>query len=295
MKNDRKIVVFGKVLLSGEHSVVYGYPALVAGISMPLEVMIEAADHFTLESDSSDEMGLVRESLSLVGVAQDLVKVRIKSEIPPGSGLGSSAALCAGVIRAGSDYLGKKLSKKQWFELAWQAEKKAHGNSSGVDPAAAVYGGVLWYLKNKEMTQVRLQKRCKLLLMQSGKPDETTGEMVARVAKGNQLDPHRQKKIFRALGKVTTAMRSALEEGKDLWPLVDENGKLLEELGVVGEKTRKFCGRLRELSCGVKISGAGGVRNGSGMLVVAHQELDTIQTELATWGCDLYPVSIGGS
>jgi mevalonate kinase len=276
--------VRGKVLLSGEHVVVHGKPALVAAIDKGIEVKIKTYKGFELNSTHRDGLGLVKEAFRVARIEPNNMRITITSTLPVGSGMGSSAALCAAVIEAGAEFIGKTLTKKEWYELTWQAEKKAHGNSSGVDPAAVVYGGLLWYVRGKEMEQVKAGSTYPLLLVQTGKPVESTGEMVEAVASRYEVLSTKYEVLFKNIGEVTKLMRRAMVEGRKIKDLVDENGMLLEELGVVGKKAIQLSERLRQLGCGVKVAGAGGVKEGSGMIIVCHEELDTIQAQINRLG-----------
>lgn len=285
------IIVSGKVLLSGEYSVVYGYPALVARIDKQLRVKLEPAPKFLLESDRQDDQGLVRYGLELSDLDPELVKVTVTSDLR--AGMGSSAALCAGIIKAAYRLHGKTLSTDKWFELTWECERKAHGNSSGADPAAVIYGGLLWYVRDKELNVLTIPKSYRMLLVQTGKPAETTGEMVARVEQCFKKDKIRTAEILGKIGVVTAKLREKLEQGEEIKGLVNDNGCLLEDLGVVGEKASKVSRNFRRHGCGVKITGAGGLKDGSGMLLVTHPEIDTIATEVSKAGTESFMITIG--
>jgi mevalonate kinase len=294
-KKITRATVRGKILLSGEHVVVYGQPAIVAGIDREMVVTVESSEQgFLVVSQHRDGLGLVEESLRRLNIDPETVRVTIESTLPVGSGMGSSAALCAGIIKAGADYIERQLTDREWFELAWKAEKKAHGNSSGVDPAAAVYGGLLWYVRGSELEHLKLKTTYSLLLVQTGKPKESTGEMVAGLSSRYKKQETRCKQLFTRIGKVTRQIRVALEQSTSIKDLVDENGRLLEELGVVGEKAKILSETLRRKGCGVKIAGAGGVKKGSGMMIVMHDELDTIHKELLAGDYPVYPITVGG-
>lgn len=283
-----KVTVFGKVLISGEHSVVYGEPALVASIDKRMEIELVEFKGYRLVSEVEDGAGLVRRALALGGVDPNGVKVKIWSEIP--SGMGSSAAVSAGVIKAAYKWQGKKLGRQKWHELAWKAERLVHGNSSGVDPAAVIFGGLLWYVRGREIGKLKLKKPYRMVLVETGKPAESTGEMVSFVAERMKIYDLRFKKIVTELGKVSMKIREVMRKRGEIKDLMNENGVLLEELGVVGEKAIKISEKLRSMGWGVKITGAGGVKAGSGRLVVVGAELKTIRR----MGYEAFEVKVGG-
>src|SRR5262249_23950184 len=134
----------GKVILLGEHAVVYGRPALAAGVGLGLSVELSAGDGpGRVESDppvppdDARPLALVREALGLLELpASDLV-VRISSELPVAVGLGSSAALSVALLRALAEATGRTLAPAEELALARRLEAIFHGHPSGIDPAAA--------------------------------------------------------------------------------------------------------------------------------------------------------------
>jgi len=124
--------ICGKVILAGEHAVVYGKMALAASISLGVRVSV-------VESGGSEKNPIVDKAIKVAGGDQN-TRVLIESELPIGSGLGSSAAVAAATIKAVREYLGKPINEEELFKLTFECEKIAHGNASGLDPAAVVYG-----------------------------------------------------------------------------------------------------------------------------------------------------------
>ncbi len=281
----------GKVLLSGEHSVVYGQPALVASVDRNMTVTLRPSNGFHLQSAVEDKIGLVRYALELAEVDPDVYSVSIDSNIP--SGLGTSAAVCAGVIQAAYESVGNKLERDALFRLAWQCEKRAHGNSSGVDPAAVVYGGLIWYVRDKERTTLPLKTHYSFLLVDSGTPKESTGEMVSLVGSRLKHKKATFKKHITEIGEVTRLFRRQLLKGQRVTKVINDNGLLLEKLGIVSKQTRELSEHLRAMGCGVKVTGAGGVKTGSGMLLVDHPEFDTISRKLTSMRLNLFEIIIG--
>src|SRR3989338_7108872 len=176
-----------KVILSGEHAVVYGKPALVSAINLRLI--------FTISSRSSKDGRLDKEILFIskevkkyiinqkINFVDKPFSFEIDSKIPIGRGLGSSAALSVAAVAAFLDfYSGKQFEKKIINNLAYQIEKYFHQNPSGVDNSSACFGGLIFYKKkvglNKLDFKIPKNFEDKLFLIDSGKPKETTGEMV---------------------------------------------------------------------------------------------------------------------
>jgi mevalonate kinase len=277
----------GKILLSGEHSVVYGKPALAASIDLGVRVSVETHCNASVRNNiHTDDKGLVRKAIELAGGDPDKVTVTIDSDLPVGSGLGSSAAIAAAVIKAVRLYREMPLSNDELFQLTLEIEKIAHGNPSGVDPATVIYGGLIWYIKGKPVERFAMKHPITVLLINSGKPAESTKEMIEMVAT-------KDKNLIEEIGEITIKMKYALETGGDIIPLITANGLLLEKLGIVESKAQALSLALRNLGAGVKVIGAGGIHDGSGMMLVYHSDLSLITPFLKEKKIHYYEVSLG--
>ena len=254
MSNQQQFVP-GKVILSGEHAVVYGKMALAASISLGVLVSV-------VESDGSEKTEIVQKAIEVAG-GNENNQVKIESELPVGSGLGSSAAVAAATIKAVKDYLGQPTTTEELFELTMECEKLAHGNPSGVDPAVVIYGGLVAYTKGQPIKRIKLEKPIKILLVDSGRPSESTRAMVELVAQNPA-----KIKIIDQIGVLVEQIKLYLERGDEIRDLLNKNGLLLEDLGVVGSRASRLSKKLREMGASVKITGAGGVKTGSGMMMV---------------------------
>lgn len=239
----------GKIILAGEHAVVYGQPAIVAAIDRRLTVRVWRRE--TKIKMSS----LVKFALSQILKPEERVDLRIESQLPIGSGLGSSAALATALVWA----LRKDSSLKTKNQLVKIIEDKQHGKSSGVDQTIVREGGFLRFQQGVFKT-VKL-KLTRAILINSGKPLESTGEMVRQVAKG------RFDKEFKAIGKLVNYWRPEV---------IKANEALLEKIGVVGEKAKKMIRQIETIGGMAKVCGAGGVKGGSGMILVVHQDKEKL-------------------
>jgi len=174
-----------KIILFGEHFVVYGEPAIVlaidkrAYVSAKLRtdqrlyinsVNLGLSGFFTKEQFHPERGGEeARTKLEPVKVAAQRVldfskkevglSLEVRSSIPVASGLGSSAAVAAAVAVAVSQLLDVKLSKEQIFDIAYEAERLVHGTPSGIDPAISTYGGVLLFHKNRGVKSLNVKGR----------------------------------------------------------------------------------------------------------------------------------------
>ncbi|MFZ5932846.1 MAG: mevalonate kinase family protein [Patescibacteria group bacterium] len=244
-----KVSAPGKVILSGEHAVVYGYPSLITAVSRRLSIKCIKG------------------------------KKKVDSEIPIGCGMGSSAAYAVAVSALKLKLSGKPWDLEKINREAYKMEKKRHGNPSGADNTTVTYGGLLWYRKESEELKVFSQisprrKLPRIILINSGAPKESTKEMVSLVGNLYRVRPKKVERIFGKIEEVTRTFLKFLlkEESPSLNDLIKENESLLEELGVVSEPTRSLIRKMEKIGAAVKISGAGGKTLGSGILLAYHPE-----------------------
>lgn len=278
------ISVPSKVHLLGEHSVVYGKPALLAAIDKRILATITSSKIKHIQGAGK----YIREIGELLKILEEEVKkktkikkikpysMKINSQVPVGSGLGSSAALSAGLTAALLSFLKVPWDKKTVFDVAYVGEKFFHGNPSGGDLATVIEGGFLWFRKEleflKTFSPLPFEPRKnigKFILINSGKPEESTREMVEKVAKLRISSFQKVQSLFNSQEELTKQMVIALRDGDEnsLIECIKLSEKNLEELGVVGKKAQSIIVEIERLGGSAKISGAGGVKNGSGMLL----------------------------
>lgn len=218
-------------------------------------------------------------------------KLSIKSDIPIGSGMGSSAALSIAI--AGAIYLlfNKNLDKEVINEIAYLAEQKKHGLPSGGDNAASCFGGMVWY--RKETPDLKIiktipfdfsQKLAKnFIAIHTGIPVESTGEMVSAVRTLCQQKPEFVENILSDQEKLTRELLSAIknENKTEIMRIIKEGEKNLENLGVVSDSAKLFIRAIEEIAGAAKICGAGGKTKGSGMVLAYCLDKKSVK-QLAT-------------
>lgn len=269
----------GKVIFSGEHAVVYGKPALVCALNRRLKFTLD----YHLENGRCQD-GNIKFIKNLVAkflnqkTKLSQYRYQINSEIPIGRGLGSSAALSTAATACFLNFFsGKSFDKKTINSLAYEAEKKFHQTPSGVDNTTSCFGGLIYYrkefefLKNISHLPFKIPKEIeeRLFLIDSGKPNEKTAEMVGFVKENYSK---KTEKIFEEIEKITKRMVLALKEKNqnEFARSIFKNERLLEKLGVVSEKTKNLLYQLKSFGVG-KITGAGGKKRGSGYLLFFSQ------------------------
>ena len=278
----------GKVILSGEHSVVYGHPAVVMATTIGSHVTAKSVVDQELTQDVGVPLDFSHRLRCIFSekleVSTQHLHLHFSTELPLQSGMGSSASLAAAGYRALAQATHTSLNDDQLFELVQESERAVHGNPSGVDAAAVVYQGVFVFCKEDGKIQ-RRQLLCpnasllKFFLIQSGKPTETTKEMVSDVAE-RWRESELMKSVVNELGSTTQSIISALEEGnrEALLSLMKNNEQLLEALGVVSESAQKLIRELEEMGAAAKVTGAGGRVRGSGMIIVFHEDQSQFDT-----------------
>ncbi|RJR15731.1 mevalonate kinase [Candidatus Microgenomates bacterium] len=308
----KKIVVSapGKLHLSGEHAVVYGKPALLTSISKRLFVTVTETSGSELVIDlpdvhSSDTTAGQKLIKRLLTIAQTQFQhnitgltVSVHSEFPIASGLGSSAALSVALVGAMSQLVQAPWNQTDINEKAYSLEKLIHGNPSGGDNTIASFGGLLWYRKEFEflktfwMLPFTIPKNFGTFFLFDTKRHETTADLIGFVTKKSKVS---REAIFNQMELVTKTIVQAIkdEDKKQFIQSLTENERLLENLGVVSAATKKLI-RAIEIAGGVaKISGAGGRKSGSGMVLALLDE--TVAQKIAQkFQVSLLPVSLGG-
>lgn len=267
-----------KVILSGEHSVVYGKPALVSAIDKKLIFNLSLDNK--IKNDSLDFIAqIVKKFLEKkkIQYVDQPYSFEIRSEIPIGRGLGSSAALSVAAVAAFLEfYSGKKFGKEEINNLAYEVEKKFHQNPSGVDNTVSCFGGLIFYrkefefLKNISLLNFKIPKKIEenLFLIDSGQPKESTKEMVEWVREKYNKKPTLVDELLARIEKTTKKMTvSLIKEDVELFSqMIMENEVYLEILGAVSKKTKKLLEKLQSFGVG-KITGAGGRKEGSGFIL----------------------------
>lgn len=285
-----------KVILSGEHAVVYGKPALVSAINLRLKFSLWEEKKRINEKDVLFISQKVKDYLKKekIDFVDKPFNFRIESNIPIGRGLGASSALSVAASAAFLNfYNGKRFKKEIINNLAYQIEKYFHQNPSGVDNFAACYGGLILYRKefNSSNFNFEIPKKIadKLFLIDSGKPKETTGEMVDSVGKFYNRSPNMIRKIINDIEKVTIKLESSVKNfDVNLFKeCLSNNGKMLEKLKVVSEKTKKLLTDLSDFGGG-KITGAGGKKTDSGFILFLAEDKEKLVEFLKRKKIDYY-------
>ncbi len=280
----------GKVILSGEHSVVYSQPAILASIGLGITVRIEEGVLTQAQRQDPYLQRLLEifADFSALPVAQLQFGLTVQADLPQKSGLGSSAAFAAALLQAVAAFYQVEMSQEQLYQLVVTAENFVHGRSSGADPAIVVHGGALTFTQGKvEGLAAATLREETFFLIDSGAASESTGEMVARVAAA------KQPALIARMGKLTRQFAAELRNNFFQPHWLSDNQLLLEELGVVGASAQAMIDQLRAWGADCKITGAGGVATGSGYILAHHPNSMTLHTQLQNSGWRFVATHLG--
>ncbi len=277
----------GKIILFGEHAVVYGRPALavpVTQVHADVEVVdspragiwIHAPDislHAELNSLPSDHpvAAATRLFFSRLGISPPPLEINISSTIPVASGLGSGAAVTVALIRALSSFLFHLSSLEEINSLAYEIETLHHGTPSGIDNTVVTYAKPVYFIKGRPIEAFKVGVPFTLVIADTG-ISAPTKESVGDVRKLWEADKTKWEKVFDEVGKIANSARDAIEKGKtkELGGLMDANHALLQEMTISSpELDRLVESARRSGASGAKLSGGG---RGGNMIALVEKE-----------------------
>jgi mevalonate kinase len=292
----------GKVILFGEHSVVFGRPAIAAPV-----MQVRAKATVIAEPKSPHgQVRLIAPDIGLETTLESLPKnhplaiviwkaanaieldhipacsIHISSTIPIAGGMGSGAAVSAAVLRALSASVGHPLSDQQISDLVYEAEVIYHGTPSGIDNAVITYAKPVYFVKGKPIEILKVKRAFTLIIADSG-VRSPTAVVVGAVRQAWESNPDQFEKLFDAAGAIAVAARKAIISGRvdALGLLMNENQALLRQMGVSSPELDALVeAALSAGATGAKLSGAG--RGGSMIALVARE--DTNQVTKALFG-----------
>ena len=302
----------GKIILSGEHAVLYNQPALAIAVnrfatcevfqngSDRLEIMLNGeqldrapmvflpqeremttkrfesfkAGRLPIEQVIRGPKALISYAVTTFALAENIslkegLLLNIRSEIPIGCGMGSSAAVILAVYKALCLAFDVTWSTEHLYEAALQTENLQHGKSSGLDPLTCLHGGAV-LLKGDQTSSVEVEG-LEFQLVFTGKPECTTGECVSHVAEHFATST-----IWKLFGNVTNQFVEAIETGNldNMRTAVTENQRLLEKIGVVPNRVQKFIEEIEFHDSAAKVCGAGAISGDAGGMVLVLSDMD---------------------
>ncbi len=260
----------GKVILLGEHAVVYGHPALAVPLTLGVTARGTPADRCGLTGLaelSPAQRQMLDTAFDTVAAAtgRPPLRIHLSSTLPVSMGLGSSAALAVALSRLLLGASGARPSPGRVLALALRMEETFHGTPSGVDHTVSAHGAPLLYRrptpgKPGHIRKVRIGAPATLVLALVG-PRRGTQETVAALRRRAARWPERYGRLFREMGRLAVEGMRALEAGdlESLGDAMNVNHGLLAAAGVSSPALDSAVDTLRRAGAlGAKLTGAGG-------------------------------------
>lgn len=284
-----------KVILTGEHFVVYGTSAIVAAVNIYSKAIVSGRKDRTIVVRSSSPRCAIRivgaRSKVLQGgknarttlepichVARAVLEqfdseergldIQIDSAIPVGVGLGSSAAVSVSTIAATAKLLQRRLDREAIRSLAFESERLIHNIPSGIDQTISTFGGVIAYRKKKPFRRVPLRRAFPIVIGNTCRT-RSTGAMVTRVKTFLSKRSSLERQVTRSAERISRDALAALQHGdrRKLGELMNQNHELLRQIRVSTEDLDRLVSTAKEAGAfGAKLTGAGG---GGCMIAVA--------------------------
>lgn len=307
-------VASGKVILFGEHAVVYGRPAIAVPVTdVRAEVTVEDALPGMGIAIHAPDIGLtvelasapageplsqtVRNVLARIGCdAGDVyLSLTIRSSIPVASGLGSGTAVATAIVRALSAHLECPLDAQTVSSIVYETEKIYHGTPSGIDNTVVAFERPVYFCRGHPPVTFGVHHPFWLAIADTGVPSLTRAA-VADVRAAWQCDQGGYERTFDQIGALADAARRAIERGRieALGLLMDENHRLLRRLGVSSPELELLVGTARHAGAsGAKLSGGG--RGGNMIALVAPQDAERVRRALIDAGArNVIVTRVGG-
>ena len=297
----------GKIILFGEHAVVYGKPAIAIPVSgMRASAWSEPGEgKLTINAlDLNEKIGLENKSSQFSVLAQALLAktkqkepnltINLTSKLPQSSGMGSSAATSTAVCKALSNYLGVDLEHNQISELVFDAEKIVHGTPSGIDNTVVAYESPVYFIKGKGPLTFDPGSTFHLIIGDTG-IEASTRETVENVRQQWEKEPNLMNGYFDEITNVTKDGKKAIEKGNKeaVGELMNKNHELLNEIGVGHPILEKLVGLTLDAGAlGAKLTGGGG---GGNMVALANsaEEQAEICEKITEAGYRAYQTTFG--
>jgi mevalonate kinase len=285
----------GKIILFGEHAVVYGRPAIAAPVVKVRALAtlkpapagqgfrIIAPDlgrDYRLEQAEPDDplATIVQLACQHLGrVAPPEATLTVTSTIPLGRGLGSGAAISAAIVQALARFFYRPLSPADVSALVYEVEKHYHGTPSGIDNTVVAFGQPVYFIKGRPIQRMQVGQAFTLVVGDTGLVSPTH-RAVGDLRRRWQADSSRYEGYFDEIGAIAAQARVAIEQeaveigvvGK----LMNQNQELLETLGVSSPELERLIGAARQAGAlGAKLSGAGW---GGNMIALVQADMASI-------------------
>ena len=269
----------GKIILFGEHAVVYGQPAIAVPVT---DVRASATLEFTpateglriaapdlnrdyrlVEAAADDPLAAIIK-LTLQKLNQSIplqATLTVTSTIPLGRGMGSGAAISTAIARVLGQFYQQMLPPAEVSSLVFEVEKLYHGTPSGIDNTVVAFAWPVYFIKGQPIQRIRVAHPFTIVIGDTGVA-ASTREVVGAVRRRWQAEPARYDNYFAGIGVIAQQARAIIEQGvgdgSALGRLMNDNQVLLETIGVSSPELERLIEAARKAGAlGAKLSGAG--------------------------------------
>ncbi|MCD6522901.1 MAG: mevalonate kinase [Candidatus Diapherotrites archaeon] len=281
----------GKVILLGEHAVVYNRPAIavpVNAVEATSEVSYREGGVFVKALDFAKEYDITKRPLKegddgfalqetvyhtyeYLQKRPEDVEIRVTSTIPVAAGMGSGAAIAVSMIRAIAGYLKKELLPEEVNYLAYKTEIIHHGTPSGIDNTVITYNKPVYFISEpRKMERLDIAKPFMLVIGDTGIRSNTK-EVVAMVRENRKKNYSKYKQIWNEIADIVNEARDAIINGdiEHIGPLMNRNHELLKQIHVSCDELDKLVDAALDAGAiGAKLSGAG---RGGDMIALVNE------------------------
>lgn len=286
-----------KVILFGEHAVVYGQPAIAVPVSAlraeaeiietgkKFCIVVQDLDNKTIDFDGEDPLAeVVRLTLARIKQDSPLITLTVKSNIPIASGLGSGAAISTAIVRALLAYTDISLSQEEINRIVYEVEKIHHGTPSGIDNTVVVYEKPVYFVREQPIEMLDNRQSLHLLIADTGQA-ALTKIAVADVRKLYENEPEYIKAILAEIGEIAILAQKAMQQGdiEKLGKLMQGNHELLQALTVSSPELDRLVDAANIAGAlGAKLSGGG--RGGNMISLVKKDTNENVKKALRDAG-----------
>jgi len=287
---------YGKIILLGEHSVVYGRHAIACPIPLTMRALVEDVDRgvqlliprwgveYELAKPPEQRRSFEKAAgriLDELGLSNRGIRIEVFPDVPRGMGLGGSAALAVAIVRALDLHFKLGLNNEEVNRLAFQSEEVAHGSPSGIDNTLATFGKPLVYRKdNPPMVELlNIPQPMSLVIGMTG-TQGLTAKTVGAVRAARERMPKAYEKIFDDIDSLALQAVTAIQENRldSLGELMNINQGLLNALQVSTPELERLVNIARGAGAmGAKLTGGGG---GGAIVALCGSGTENVSTDV---------------